>query len=334
MTTNQDIAPKRIGLRSYDIAIGFRNIDDRNATLTKFNHTHTAGMAALLAGAIKGRDVIPNAQALKEIAAVILKISAWAFDRVVTELADLDMVRDIQKKAGEIVSFSERVPLTYDDVHQRLGTHWIDKHPSELESQLLAVIDTLAKTPTLSEELRDQIGADARTDQLLRTIGLHSNLIQYHNLRDGTELVTSPLYAFEKPDQLATLFEQHSAEQVREVFTRIRMQPGFPILMNNSDPLLQDIIRLGILPAPTVIGADQQQRAFAIMLYGLDSVYLTSKKQVLDRALALIACIRCGEISGGMTRILMPEKLLAALMDPGRNYTLKGHSSMPRQYAP
>lgn len=174
--TNQDIAPKRIGLRSYDIAIGFRNIDDRNATLTKFNHTHTAGMAALLAGAIKGRDVIPNAQALKEIAAEVLKISPWAFDRVVTELADLDMVRDIQKKAGEIISFSERVPLTYDVVHERLGVHWIDKHPSELENQLLAIVDTLARAPTLSEELSIEIGSDARTNQLLRTVGIHSNL--------------------------------------------------------------------------------------------------------------------------------------------------------------
>lgn len=70
------------------------------------------------------------------------------------------------------------------------------------------------------------------------------------------------------------------------------------------------------------------------MLYGLDPIYLTSKKQVLDRALALIACVRCGEISGGVTRVLMPERLLAALIDPNRNYTLNGHSSTPRQYAP
>ena len=35
-----------------------------------------------------------------------------------------------------------------------------------------------------------------------------------------------------------------------------------------------------------------------------------------------------------MTPISMPDKLLAALKDPNRNYTLNGHSSMPRQYAP
>ncbi len=35
-----------------------------------------------------------------------------------------------------------------------------------------------------------------------------------------------------------------------------------------------------------------------------------------------------------MTQIKMPDRLLAALTDPGRNYTLRGHSSTPRQYEP
>jgi hypothetical protein len=71
-----------------------------------------------------------------------------------------------------------------------------------------------------------------------------------------------------------------------------------------------------------------------MMLYGLDPIFLTSKKQILDKALALIACVRCGEISGGITPIRMPESLLAALTNPNKNYTLSGHSSTPRQYAP
>jgi hypothetical protein len=111
------------------------------------------------------------------------------------------------------------------------------------------------------------------------------------------------------------LFEHYNADRTREAFNDVRSQPGFPILMNNSHPIVEDIVRLGLVPAPTVVGADRQERAFAIMLYGLDSIYLTSKKQVLDRALALIACVRCGEVSGGLTPIRMPDKLLAALMD-------------------
>ncbi len=328
------ITPTRIGLRAYDTTIGFRNLDERGAIITDFSSTHTVGRAAVLAGAIKGKDVIRDAQSLKRIAAEVLKINPDAFDKVVLELAELEMVRGIQRKAGEIVSFAESVPLLYDDIHERLGTRWLDMQPSELEAQFLTSLDKLAQTPLLAETLLMEIGADAKAKQKLHLIGEGAELIRYYPLRDGTEVVASPLHAFEHPDKLVTLFEHYNSDRVREAFVQVREQPGFPVLMDNSHPIMEDIIRLGLIPAPTVVGADQQERAFAIMLYGLNPNYLSSKKQILDRALAIIACVRCGEISGGITGITMPDRLLAKLMDPNRDYTLNGHSSASRQYAP
>jgi len=136
------ITPTRIGLRAYDTTIGFRNLDERGAIITDFSPTHTVGRAAVLAGAIKGKDVIRDAQSLKRIAAEVLKINPDAFDKVVLELAELEMVRGIKRTAGEIVSFVESVPLLYDDIHERLGTRWFDKQPSELEAQFLTSLDT------------------------------------------------------------------------------------------------------------------------------------------------------------------------------------------------
>jgi hypothetical protein len=67
--------PTNIGLRAYDTAIGFRNLDERSAILTDFSSTHIVGMAAILAGAIKGKEVIRDARILKRIAAEVLKIN-------------------------------------------------------------------------------------------------------------------------------------------------------------------------------------------------------------------------------------------------------------------
>ena len=250
------------------------------------------------------------------------------------ELAELEMVRNVQRKGGEIVSFVENVPLLYDNIHERLGTRWLDMQPSELEVQFLTILEKLANAPFLAQKLTTEVGVDQRANQKLRTIGETAELIRFYPLRDGSEVATSPLHAFEHPDRLVELFEHYNADHVREAFNDIRSHPGYPILMNNSYPIAEDLVRLGLVPAPTVVGADRQERAFAIMLYGLDSIYLTSKKQILDRALALIACVRCGEVSGGVTAIRIPDKLLSALMDPSRNFTLKGHSSTQRQYAP
>src|SRR6266487_6639975 len=94
------ITPTRIGLRAYDTTIGFRNLDERGAIITDFSPTHTIGRAAVLAGAIKGKDVIRDARSLKRIAAEVLKINPDAFDKVVLELAELEIVRGIQRKAG------------------------------------------------------------------------------------------------------------------------------------------------------------------------------------------------------------------------------------------
>jgi hypothetical protein len=326
--------PANIGLRAYDTAIGFRNLDERSAILADFSPTHIVGMAAVLAGAIKGKDVISNARSLKKISAEILKINHWVFDKVVLELAELEMVRNVQRQGGEIVSFVENVPLLYDNMHERLGIRWTDMHPSELEAQFLTTLEKLAQTPLLAQVLSLEMGGDTQANQKLRVVGESAELIHYYPLSDGTEIATSPLHAFEKPGQLVKLFEHYKADRITEAFVEVRKQPGFPILMDNSFPVVEDMVRLGLVPAPTVVGADQKERAFAIMLYGLDQVYLTSKKQILDRALALIACVRCGEVSGGMTPIRMPSRLLAALTDKNRNYTLKGHSSIPRQYAP
>jgi len=98
MSSSQDFTPTAIGLRAYDTAIGFRNLDERSAVLADFSSTHTIGMAAILAGAIKGKDIIKDARSLKRIAAEILKINPWAFDKVVLELAELEMVRGIRRQ--------------------------------------------------------------------------------------------------------------------------------------------------------------------------------------------------------------------------------------------
>ena len=93
----------------------------------------------------------------KKIAADVLKINPWAFDKVVLELAELEMVRSVQRQGGEIVSFVENVPLLYDNIHERLGTRWLDMQPSELEAQFLTILENLANAPFLAQKLTTEV---------------------------------------------------------------------------------------------------------------------------------------------------------------------------------
>ncbi len=267
------------------------------------------------------------------MAAEVLKISPWAFESVVQELAEVELVHNIQRRGGEIVSFTESVPLLHDDAHERLGENWVNNQPSEVEQQLVVAVDTLAQAPVLVDELRRELDITGRSDQLLRSVGENAELMRYYHLNDGSELAVSPLYAFEQPESLVGIFDSHPADHVRESFHRLRQHPGFAVAMNGSEPVIEDMVKLGLVPAPTVVGADNKPRSFVIIPYGLDPVFLTSKKQVLERALALIASVRCGEVSGGFTNVRFPDLILAKLMDEDQNYTLRPHSSTERQYA-
>jgi hypothetical protein len=336
-----EIQRARIGERAYDIALGLRNVDDRAAILSDVERTNITGMAAVLAGAIKGRDVVSNAQALKRIAADVLRIPPLAFASVVRELADLELVSDVRISGGDIVSFAEQVPLVHDDLHDRLGEKWISKNPTELEQQFLVAVETVANAPVPTKELLRELGADQYGASMLRKLGENAELIRtYSDSRVG-EISISPLYAFENPQEIVSLFSQHPSEEIQLAFQSMRQQTGYPVIVDGGATLwtpesliVADIIGLGLVPAPTVTGADRRKRAFAILPFGLDSKYLNSKKQILDRALTLIACVRCGEVSGGYTRIKFPDALLRKLTDPDHNYTLAGHSSTERQYAP
>lgn len=332
--SQDEVSLTRLGLRSYDIAIGFRNLYDGSAVLSEYKHTHVTGMAAVLAGAIKGRDIISDARSLRAVAADILKINHWAFEGVVRELAELELVRDVRYQGEDVISFSEQVPLFYDGLHERLGAHWLAKGPTELEQQLMYGVDLLARAPVLAADFQSLLGTDKRTEERLRMVGERAELIRYLPLQDGSEIAVTPLYAFERPDALIELFERDAPERVAEAFARIRAQPGFPLEFGKSDPVVEEMVRAGLVQAPTVVGADGRQRAFIVIPYALNADYLTTKKSILDRALALIACVRCGEISGGVTSIRFPDRLLACLIDPNRNYMLVAHSSAQRQYAP
>lgn len=330
----KDLVAKQIGLRSYDVALGFRNLNENSGILAEFQPTHLAGMAATLAGAIKGHDVIEDARSLKVVAAEVLKISPFAFDDVLLELAETELVRDLEYRGGEVVRFNEQVPLLYDGVHSRLGESLLLKTTSELEQALIVEVDELSRGPVLADEIRSRLGLDSTANERIRAVGEAAELVRFHRTRDGTELAVTPLFAFENPAAIVDIMAASAPEEIAKAFTSIRERPGYAVHMDGTDAIAESMIRVGLVHAPTVIGADRRQRAFIIVPYGLETEFLTTKKQVLEKAMAIVACIRCGEISGGVTRIKFPDLVLARLMDPSRKFTLGGHSSTSRQYAP
>lgn len=164
----------------------------------------------------------------------------------------------------------------------------------------------------------------------LLEVGKSAELVKSVSVIDG-EILYSPFYGFENPEVLAQLLTDHGSGRIAEELEAVRNHQGLP-LDEAAYPALADAISRGFVLAPSVLRPDKVEQPFAALPYVVDRDLLTVRKQVLEKALAVLACIRCGEHFGGATSTRMPARVLTALLDRNRDYTLGPHSSHKRQY--
>jgi hypothetical protein len=317
------------GLRCHDVHAGLRNVDPNSATLAPLADTRMVGMAASLASLVRGQDVVSDAEALKTIVAEQLDISPYAFPGVVDTLERAGMIDHVQRRGQKVISFTETVPF-YENLYGALGDAWRRGEPSQLEQEFVAVVDRLALSPVPAEELENELGLDRGDVPRLIEVGKASELVQGVALIDG-EVLYSPFYGFENPEVLAELLEHHGSGRFAEELKAVRAHQGLP-LNPATHPALVDAVARGFITAPSVRTPGGQNQPFATLPYVPDQRLLTVRKSVLEKALAVVACIRCGQHFGGATSTRAPVQVLNALLDPNRNYRLSPHSSHKRQY--
>lgn len=316
------------GLRCHDVHSAFGNVDPNSALIAPLANTRIVGMAASLASTIRGQDVIADAESLKSIVAEQLDISPFAFPKVIETLETAEMI--VVKRVGDrVVSFTESVPY-HQDLYQKLGDAWSTAQPSQLELETVALVDRLASSPIPAETAADALSIDASDLPRLMEIGQASSLVMTVDSPNGT-ILYSPYFGFENPSLLAELFEHHGSGRVAEELSAVKKYQGLPI-DENRHPALAEAVSRGLILAPSVRRPDSVEQAFAMLPYFPDPAMLTTKKSVVEKCLAVVACVRTGQHFGGSTPTRNPAAVLSALLDQGRDYTLGAHSSHKRQY--
>lgn len=318
------------GLRCQDVHAGLRNVDPASGVLRPLMDTRLVGMAASLGSLIRGQDVIADASALQSVAAEQLDVDLYAFNEVVAILEERGYVNDVARSKGKVVRFNESVPY-YTDLYAELGEAWRDRGPNQLEEELVAVVHRLAAAPTPVEELIDELNLDKADVPTLLDLGRNSHLAKVLRTIDG-DLLYSPFYAFENPKAVDELVAAHGSDRLAEEFALLHSYQGLPVDAEKM-PLIADAVGRGLLLAPGVDRPDGVEQPFATLPYILSPDLLTARKPVLEKALAVVACLRCGEHFGGYND-LPPDALVAVinkLLDPNRGF-LMPHSSHERQY--
>ncbi|MFF7251530.1 hypothetical protein ACFZBU_47665 [Embleya sp. NPDC008237] len=291
--------------------------------------TQLIGMAGSLAALVRGQEVIDDAQALRAVAAEQLDVNQFAFDAVVEALAEIGFVEGVRRTKGKIVGFTENVPY-YGDLYAQLGAAWRARGPSEIEEQMVMLVDHLSEGPTAEEEVADEAGLDSSAMSQLLEVGERAELVKRIQLPDG-DVLYSPFFGFENPQVISDLVRDHGAGELAAAFAAVSGEQGLPV--GDTQPLLQDAIARGLLMAPSVKRPDGVMQPFASLPYTLDRELLRGRKPVLEKALAVLACLRCGQHFGGATGLSAGAMVnsIDKLLDPHQGF-LRPHGSHARQY--
>ncbi|MCA9604729.1 MAG: hypothetical protein KC619_04010 [Myxococcales bacterium] len=319
------------GLRCQDVHAGLRNVDSASGALSTVLETKLVGMAASLASYIRGWDVVSDAGALQAVAAEHLDVDFYAFKEVISLLEEVGVLGTVKRDGkGRLLSFTESVPF-HRSLYTDLGSAWKGRDPSQLEQELVAVVGRLAQGPIPREGLVEEIGVDAADVPRLLDLGSASHLIKSAASPGGT-LIYSPFYAFENPKVMSEIVAKHGSDRLAEEFERIRVHQGLPIDSVNL-PALADAVRHGLVMAPAVDVPGGRTQPFAALPYVLDGTLLRGRKTVLEKALAVIACLRAGQYFGGYSSLTEAQVLyvIDKFLDPHAG-ALRPHSSSERQY--
>ena len=287
--------------------------------------TQYIGMAAALATAIKGLDVIDGTQ-LKQVADYQLDIPTFGFDRVVSILEELEYVRNVTRDgAGRIRQLYETVPENFSRLYENLDEAYARRYPNEVESSLIATIDDLSRGPRPVADL--SIDPDARHAVL--ELGKAAEAIKTVTIR-GETVAHSPYFAYEHPELISDALSNVDLAQVRAAFERVREHQGERVAGGSND-ILNQLIAAGLMAGPSVANPNGVVIPFAVAPYGLPPDLLTVQKSLLDKAMAILASVRMGETEGGMTNLVYPQAFLRKLRDSGQ--VVGRHSSTQRQYS-
>jgi DNA-binding transcriptional ArsR family regulator len=281
------------------------------------------GAAGRICNIIKGQDVIKNPQILF-IASGELGISGDTVDRALDELEEIGYVT-LYRKGGEISKIEERIPLL-EDQYSQIGEKWLDSSPTEIERATIEIIDDLMVAPQREREIIKKYGIDNEAFGIIGDVGKNGAFYKnYDSPVDGSSIAYSPLYHDENPEKIMALFDKYPEEDVSGKIRTIRAYQGRPVDAIN-DPVLMEAIRIGCIPTPSVDSSRGRKHFAFTPLKGVGKL----EKNLLEKARAIISCVRYGQHFAVITRIDDPLLILRALE---RRKRIGSHSEILRQYA-
>jgi hypothetical protein len=314
------LAGRKLIELSYDVQSGLGNLD-----VPDFDSLRTMGMAATLAIHLRGLAEI-NYEVLRKVSDHFFNIPSFALKESIHILAEIEFIQ-IVTKGKTILSIIPDVPH-FKDLYAGVGDYFSFTDLNEHEQGTLLILSQLQTKP----ENKDRIIAATGIDNTLMTrcldIGTHGNYFKEFRAR-GKNIIASPFYFADNLDGLVDVTAKSGSEDITVVLDIIKQNQGWPLsliekrlelggkkLTPTQKTLLVHLCSEGILKPPSI--EFNGARESFIFTPRPGNIKLDSgNREIYERAMALVSCVRKGQLLADAYRIKMPVRILEALRDKG-----------------
>jgi hypothetical protein len=314
--------PIIIGLRAQDFHESLKSVSTFGPKDVGFRRTLLIGKAAALAMHLRGLLFISDYTQL-EYAASALGISSIELPAVLHELECLDFL-SIVKAGDEVKRVELRIPAFrsgYEDLGERLK----QLKPTETEQAGLVTLDRLYQGPVQRELLKNQLGLQPVNFAALFDV-MAAGMLLAEQPVDGEPIIYTPLAIDGNPGaylQWAKRFPQ----EIQQLLNNLRAGQGVPISFLKSSPALEPAVGTGVLMPVEVNGATGSQRFLFSPIGGLKP----EERPILNKARAIVSCVRYGQHFAAGRSILYPRRILETLKHDKR--FKRGHPDLFNQYS-
>jgi hypothetical protein len=283
------------------------------------------GMAVRLSLHIRGLALI-DYQVLKMVANHYLGIPTLAVERIVKLLAEVEFVR-VQSSGSTIKGVLPTVPY-YDDLYDRLGEYATTERAfNEAEQLALHLVDKLAKAPEKIDALRNSTGADKKVFDRNLKIGVEGSYLVTRRHR-GRDIILNPVYFSENSEVFADAVASSGANTIREVLDAVSHAQGWPLSLIESASrigqvdiapdqvqLLKRLAQDGAVKPPMIETTYAGTNHFMFTPTPSGVALSPSKREVYERAMAIVAAVRQGQLLPREYAIRSPGAVIYTLMN-------------------
>lgn len=306
---------------AYDLHTGLSSLQ-----IAEFDDLQTIGMAATLSIHIKSLGEIEY-EVLRKVSDHFMAIPSFALEKVLRVLAEVGFVRLVEK-GKRIEKIIPNIPL-FDDVYQKIGDYADSQCTLNAHEQAtMLLLGELYNAPGNKDAIRNKLGIENVVFERCVELGDRSGIVSSHRAR-GKDILISPFYFADNLETLADAAAQSGASTISSTLQKVKDNQGWPLslvvatneiggvkLSTTEVALIQKLSTEGVIKPPTIKFGTSQE-SFVFTPRPGSGRLNAANREIYERAMALIAAVRKGQLLPGAYRINSPVRILEVFRDRG-----------------